>query len=131
LLKVVDESLLVTFKLGSGATENVAGTNTLVLDGRKAPREDSFTDEGDRHAEVEGVDGGPLSGTLLTGIVQDLLDEGCAVLIVVLEDITGNFNQEGVEDTLVPLVEDFADLVGGETNTTLEDIVGLSYTISI
>lgn len=126
LFKVVNESLLVTFKLGSGATENVAGTDTLVLDGREATREDSFTDEGDRHAEVEGVDGSPLSGTLLTGLVEDLLNEGCAVLVVVLEDITGDLNQEGVEDTLVPLVENFTDLVGGKTNTALEDIVGLS-----
>lgn len=125
MLKVVNESLLVTFKLGSGATENVAGTDTLVLDGRKATREDSFTDKGDRHTKVEGIDGGPLSGTLLTGLVENLLNEGCAVLIVVLENIAGNFNQEGVEDALVPLVENFTDLVGGKTNTALEDIVGL------
>lgn len=126
LLKVVNESLLVTFKLGGRATEDAAGTDTLILNGRKTAREDSFTDKSDRHAEVEGVDGSPLSGTLLTGLVEDLLDKGCAVLIVVLEDITGDFNQEGVEDTLVPLVENFADLIGGKTNTALEDIVGLS-----
>jgi hypothetical protein len=130
LLKVVNESLLVTFKLGSRAAKNAAGTDTLVLDGREATREDSFTDKSDRHAEVEGVDGGPLSGTLLTGLVEDLLNKGCAIFVVVLEDITGDFNQEGVQDTLVPLVENFTDLVGGKTNTALEDIVGLSKSIS-
>lgn len=125
MLKVVDKSLLVTFEFGSGATENLAGTDTLVLDGREATREDSFTDKSDGHAEVEGVDGGPFSSTLLTSLVEDLLNEGCAVLVVVLEDITSDLNQERVEDTLVPLVENFTDLVGGKTNTALEDIVGL------
>jgi hypothetical protein len=130
LLKVVNESLLVTFKLGGRAAKNAAGTDTLVLDGRKATREDGFTDKSDGHAEVESVDGSPLSGTLLAGLVENLLNEGCAVLVIVLENITGDFNQEGVENTLVPLVENFTDLVGGKANTALEDIVGLPNVIS-
>jgi hypothetical protein len=117
--------LLVTLELGGGASEKGAGTDTLVLDGAEAAREDSLTDEGDGHAKVKGVDGGPLAGTLLAGLVEDLLNKRGSVGVVVLEDITGDLNQERVKDSLVPLVENFTDFVGGKTDTALQDVVGL------
>lgn len=125
LLEVVDEGLLVTLEDGGGSAEDGAGAATLVLEGREAAREDRLADQGDGHAEVKGVDGGPLSGTLLAGLVEDLVDEGSAVGVVVVENITGDFNEEGVENTSVPLGENITNLLGGETDTTLEDIVGL------
>jgi len=126
LFQVIDESLLVTFELGSGATEDGASTGTVVLESTQAAGEDSLANESDGHAKVKGVDGGPLAGTLLAGLVKDLLDERSAVVVVVVEDVTGDFDQEGVKDTSVPLGEDIANLRGGETETALEEVIGLT-----
>jgi hypothetical protein len=62
---IVDELLLVTSELGLGASEDLRGTNTLVLDGGEAAGKDSLTNQGDGHAVVEGRDDGPLTGSLL------------------------------------------------------------------
>ena len=125
LLKVVDELLLVTREVGAGALEELGGTATLLLEGRQAAREDRLADEGDGHAEVESVDGGPLTGTLLASRVHDLLEKRRTVLVVEVENVTGDLNKEGVKDTLVPLGEDITHLLVGETKTTLHDVVGL------
>lgn len=125
LLEVINEGGLVTGELGGGAVEDGGSTATLVLEGRQAAGEDSLTDQGDGHAEVQSVDGGPLAGTLLAGLVEDLLDEGSAIVVVVVENVTGDLNEERVEDTGVPLGENVTDLLAGETKTALENIVGL------
>jgi hypothetical protein len=127
LLKVVDESLLIALELGGRAAQDGAGAATLILEGTEATGEDGLTDQGNGHAEIQSVDGGPLTGTLLSSLVENLLNKGSAIGIVVVEDITGDLNQEGVENTSVPLVEDITNLLGGETETALQDIVGLGY----
>jgi hypothetical protein len=126
LLKIVDESLLVALELGGRTTENGAGAATLFLQGAEAAREDSLTNQGDGHAEVKSVDGSPLSGTLLASLVEDLVNKGSAIVIVVVENITGDLNKEGVENTSVPLGENITNLLVGETKTTLKDIIGLT-----
>lgn len=128
LLQIGDESLLVTVKWSEFWTgEDLGGTATLSLDGGQATGKDSFTDQGDWHAEIQGVDGSPLSSSLLAGRVENLVEERSVVgRVVVVEDVTGDFNEEGVEDALVPLGEDVTDLLVAETDTTLQDIVGLS-----
>lgn len=125
LLEVVDESLLVTLELGRGTLQDLAGTATLVLEGTEAAGKDGLANESDGHAQVEGVDGSPLSGTLLTGLVKDLLDERSAIVVVVAEDVTGDFDQERVQDTLVPLVENVTHLLAAQTEATLQDVVCL------
>jgi hypothetical protein len=126
LLKVVDESLLVALELGGRTAQDGAGAATLVLESTEAAGEDSLADQGDRHAEVQSVDGGPLAGALLASLVEDLVNKGSAIVVVVVEDITGDLNQEGVENTGVPLGENITNLLGGETETALQDIVGLN-----
>lgn len=125
LLKVGDELLLVTGEVRSGALELLAGAGTLGLEGRKAAGEDSLADESHGLAEVKGVDGGPLASTLLASRVEDLLEEGSAILVVVVHDVAGDLNEERVEHALVPLSEDVTDLLVAQANTTLEDVVGL------
>jgi len=125
LLKVVDESLLVALELGGRATEDGAGAATLILEGTEAARENSLTDQGDGHAKVKGVNGSPLAGTLLASLVEDLVNKGSAIVVVVVENIAGDLNEEGVQNTSVPLGENITNLLGGETQTTLQDIVGL------
>ena len=127
LLKVGDELLLVTGEVRGGALELLAGADTLSLEGRKAAREDSLADESHGLAEVKSVDGGPLAGTLLASRVEDLLEEGSAILVVVVHDVAGDLNEERVEHALVPLSEDVTDLLVGQANTTLEDVVGLEF----
>lgn len=126
LLEVVDEGLLVAREAGAGAIEETSGTATLRLERGQAAGEDSLSDEGDRHAEVEGVDGSPLAGTLLTGRIHDLLDNSNTIVVVLVHDIAGDLNQERVKDTSVPLGEDIANFLVAETKTALHDIVGLA-----
>ena len=107
LLEIIDELLLVAAEgLDLGTGEDLGSADALLLDGREAAGEDSLANEGDGHAEIEGVDGGPLSGSLLAGAVEDLGDEGHAIVVVVAEDLGGDLDEVGVEDTLVPGVED-------------------------
>jgi hypothetical protein len=104
LLEVVDELLLVALEgLAGGGGDDLGGADTLLLDGREASGEDGLADEGDGHAVVEGVNGGPLAGTLLAGLVEDLADDRDAVSVVEAEDVAGDLDQERVEDTVVPL----------------------------
>lgn len=56
--------------LDLGATEHLGGTGTLLLERAEAAREDGLTDEGHGLAKVEGVDGSPLAGTLLSSAVH-------------------------------------------------------------
>lgn len=127
LLKVINEGLLVTFEAGGRATQDGAGAATLILKGAEAAGEDSLADKGDGHAKVQGVDGGPLAGTLLASLVKDLINKGSAIVIVIVEDITGDLNEEGVQNTGVPLGENITNLLGGQTQTALEEIVGLDH----
>ena len=57
--------------------------------------------------------------------VEDLLEEGSAILVVVVHDVAGDLDEERVEHALVPLSEDVTDLLVGHANTTLHDVVGL------
>src|SRR5687767_7424757 len=127
LLEILEELLLVTLEVVVAANELElgGGLSTLVLDAGKAASQDGLGDQGDRHAEVKGVDSGPLASTLLAGLVEDLLNKGLAILVVVVHDVTSDLDQERVEDALVPLGEDITHLLVGETEGTLHDIVGL------
>lgn len=127
LLKVVNELLLVTLECLLGGTgDDLGGPDSLVLNGREASGEDGLTDKGNGHTVVEGVNGSPLTGTLLAGLVKDLSDHGDTVSVLELENVSGDLNEERVEDTAVPLVKDASNLVLIELKTSLEDVVGLS-----
>ena len=126
LLEVVNELLLVAVEgLTLGGGDDLAGADTLLLEGRQATSEDGLADQGDGHALVQGIDGGPLSGTLLAGGVEDLLDNGGSVVVVLAENVTSDLDQERVEDTVLPLGEDVGNLLLVETETSLKDVVGL------
>ena len=78
------------------------------------------------NAGIEGSDSSPFTGTLLSSRIEDLINHGCTVIIFELEDVGCDVDQEGVEDTLVPLEEDIRDLIVGEIETVPEDVIGLS-----
>lgn len=77
-------------------------------------------------ASVEGGDGGPLSGSLLASLIEDLGDKRLAInRVVELENVGRDFNQERVQDSCVPFFEDRCDLGFIKTQSTLEDIICL------
>lgn len=76
--------------------------------------------------EVESVDGRPLAGALLAGDVGDLCDEGHAVVVVEAEDVSGDLDEERVEDALVPLFEHVRDLGLLHPEALLHDLVRLA-----
>lgn len=111
LLEVIDELLLVTSEGLSGrGGEDLGSPDSLLLEGREASGKDGLTDQGDGGTHVEGVDGGPFTGSLLTGRVEDLLDDGDTVVVVLPQDLVGDLDQERVEDSLVPLSRSDAEL---------------------
>lgn len=126
LLQVIDESLLVTGELGGGAAEDLASLDTLILDRTEAASIDRLTNQGHGHTEIQRVHGSPLASALLASLVEDLLNKRNAVVVIIAEDVTRDLDQEGVKDTLVPLVEDLSDLGGMHAQTTLHNIVCLT-----
>lgn len=76
-------------------------------------------------SKVESVNGSPLSSTLLTSSIHDLLEHWGSILVVVVHDVARNLHEERVQDTLVPLSESITNLLGAHTESTLHDVVGL------
>ena len=127
MLEVVDELLLVTGEgLDLRSTEDLGSTNSLVLDGRETSSKDGFSDQSDGHSEIESIDSGPLSGTLLRSGIGDLGDHSFTVVILEFEDFGGDLNEVRIEDTSVPLLEDGGDLVLSHVESTTQDVVSLS-----
>jgi hypothetical protein len=94
---LLDELLLVALEGFTGRSLDELGSSaSLLLEGRETTGKDGLTDEGDGHTHVESVDGGPLSGTLLSGSVKDLSDHGDTVLVLEPEDVTGDLDEERV-----------------------------------
>jgi hypothetical protein len=94
---LLDELLLVTLEWLTGRSlDDLGSSYSLLLDGRETSGKDGLTDEGDGHTHVESVDGGPLSGTLLSSGIEDLSDHGDTVLVVESEDISGDLDEERV-----------------------------------
>lgn len=127
LLQVVNELLLVL----DGVLWNLrtwqdrGGLDTLTLNSRQTSGKDSLTDKGQWDTQVQGVHCGPLTSTLLASLVQDLLNKRSAIGIVVVQDISGDLDQEGVQDTLVPLRKHITNLLVGQATNGLHDVVGL------
>lgn len=108
LLEVIDELLLVAGEgLSFRAGEGLGSSDSFILDGGQASRENGFTDQSDGATQVEGVDGGPLSGTLLTGLVEDLGDNGLSIVVLLSEDVSSDLDQERVKNALVPLRNEY------------------------
>jgi len=59
-------------------------------------------------------------------LVEDLGDEGFSIIVLETEDIVGDFDQERIEDTLIPPLENVGNFVLGKSETTFQDIVRLS-----
>lgn len=125
LLKVVDDGLAVAREVGARALELGGSTDALLLERRQATSKDGLADQSDGHTKVKGVDGGPLAGTLLASRVEDLLEHGSSIVVVEVHDVAGDFDEERVEDALVPLGEDVANLLVVHAKTALHDVVGL------
>lgn len=127
LFKICNGSLLVTRKWWDGGSlKYPCSPGPLALQRRQASGKDRLSDQGDGHAEIQSVNGSPLTSTLLTSAVKDLLDKRSTVLgVVVFHDVTSDLDKERVQNTSVPLGENIANLGIGQTKTTLHDIVCL------
>src|ERR1700722_18727376 len=55
---------------------------------------------------LQCCNGSPLACTLLTSLIKDLREDWLAIVVLEFENIGGDLDQEGVEDTLIPLEED-------------------------
>jgi hypothetical protein len=92
---LLDELLLVAFKrLLLWASNDLGSPDSLLFDARQTSGKDGLTDEGDWHTLVEGIDSSPLSGTLLTSSIKDLLNDGDTVSVGLSENVSGDLDQE-------------------------------------
>ena len=88
---------------------------------------DRFGDGWCRCAHVEGVHRGPLAGAFLACGIEHDVDEGLAGNGVgLLEDVSGDLDQEGVQLALVPLGKNVTHFGGAEAEHVLHQIVGLA-----
>lgn len=62
-----------------------------------------LTDQGHGSAVLQGRNSRPLPCAFLAGAVADLGQQVCAVGVPVLEDVSCDLNQEGVQLCLVPV----------------------------
>ena len=108
MLEVVDELLLVSSELGRGAIEKFGSTAALLFERTQAASKDCFADKSDGHTQVKSINGSPFPGSFLPCSIQDLFHKRCSIIVVVTENISGNLNQEGVEDAAIPFVKDIS-----------------------
>ena len=94
----------------------VAGASRLstrpgaVIQTRQETRQHGFRNDSRRHAEVKRLAHGPLAGALLSGDVQNLVDNRAAVRILHAENLRRDFNEEAFQLALVPLGEDAVEV---------------------
>ena len=98
----------------------------VTIGGVNKDREVSLGFRLTRNTSIEGSDGSPFTGTLLTSRVEDLVNHEFTIVVLEFEDVGGDVDQEGVENALVPLEEDIRNLVVGEIETVPEDVIGFS-----
>ncbi len=79
--------------------------HALIFNRREAARENRFANQRDGHAQIERADAGPLAGAFLSGGIENLVHHRLAVFIFLGEDFGGNFDEEAVEFTLIPIGE--------------------------
>jgi len=132
LFEVIDELLLVTLEwLPLRTVDHFASTFTLSFDRREATGEDGFADECDGSASFQSSDRSPFAGTLLACFVENLSDHGLTIVVLKFQDVGGNFDEERVEDTLIPFFENPRNLILMEAKATLEDIICLGNQLHI
>ena len=126
LADVLDEGLPVAVELELRPAEDLRSRHALVLHGAQAAGINRFADQRDRHAQVERADAGPLAGAFLAGGVEDLVHHVLALLVLVSQDVAGDFDEVAVELALVPLGEDVVHLLVAHAEPFLQKLVGLA-----
>ena len=81
----------------------------------------------DGDEQVQGGLDGPGAGALHADHVADVLDQRRAGLgrVVEVDHLAGDLDQEALQLALVPLLEDFLELLVGQAADVLEQVVGL------
>ena len=97
-------------------------SHALFFKCREAAAENRLADECDRLAKIERTDDCPLTGSLLTGSVKDLVDERRAIFIFRSEDVARDLDEIAVELSLVPIGEDGVQFVRSQAEPTLEQV---------
>ena len=110
----------------AASTRSAFIADTLCLHCRQAACKDGLADQRKGNTLVEGSDSRPLSGTLLTCGVKDLVNQRLSVLVLLGQDLAGDLDEIAVELGLVPLREDLVHLVGIHAQKVLHELIGLA-----
>jgi hypothetical protein len=72
LFEIIDELFLVAFEFRSWASDLLGSLNTFSLESTETATENSFADQCNGHSEVQSIDGGPFTSTLLSSLIENL-----------------------------------------------------------
>ena len=98
---------------------------TFRLDGTETSSKDSFSDQGDRHSQVERINRGPFSGSFLASGIQDLFHQWSVGSIIEKENISGDLDQIRVKYAFVPLVKDCTHFLRCESQSSFHHVIRL------
>src|SRR4029453_4326359 len=91
---------------------------------RMPPGKSGLGNPGNRHAKIKGILHGPTTGALLFSTIQHDVDKGLASLCIdVVENLSGDFDQEGFKITFIPRLEDLADLRSRCAGALLDQVI--------
>ena len=126
IVHLLDELFLVHLDCRIGSVENRCRSETLVFLGGKNAGFDSGIDRGNHDGIGGAVHHGPASRSLLTGLVDDQIDEVLSSpRIFLFENLARDLNEERLERSLVPLRENLRHLIVGNAGA-LENLVGFA-----
>ena len=128
---VLDQRLLLHGILGLGkhrprALQFAGGLDAFVLHGADAAGEDRLGDQGHGLGQIGGIDHRPLAGALLAGGIEDFVHQRETILVLLGQNVSGDFDQEAIEFSGVPFVEDRGHFVGAHAQAIAHQAVGLA-----
>src|SRR5260370_35164063 len=100
---VPDELLAVHAYRTHRGPQDLRSRHALFFHRRETARKHGFADQGHWRTQIQGADAGPLSRTFLAGRVQNLFDHRRSIVILLGEDLAGDFYQVADDLTLVPI----------------------------
>ena len=100
--------------------------DALVFHGGQAARKHGFADERQRNALIQRRNARPLAGALLPGGIENLLDDGLSISVLVGKDIAGNLDQIAVKLRLVPRGKDLVHFIIAHTEQIAHELIGFA-----
>ena len=108
-----------------GVTQAGSRSHPFLFHRRQGACKHRLGNQGQRNAELQGVDCCPATGALLSGRIQDVVDACAAIRLGDLQDLGGDLDEIRRQWTLVPAREDRCDLLRRHAQAVAHQLPGL------